>query len=159
MSASVSSRPTLWRFFPEALALSMAVVFVVNGVLMWLAIGTHPGEPGESGFDLSNQYDRVLARAARQDSLGWHVTSATQGRIVTLRVTGADGGPLPLAEVRVVAQRPLGPLARTTLAFTGTSDALVATSPLPEPGQWDLLVTVSVPHGPLLTTTERVITR
>ena len=54
-----------WRFFPWFLALGMSVVIAVNIGMAYTALHTFPGIAGSDGFDLSNHYDKVIDRVAR----------------------------------------------------------------------------------------------
>ena len=60
---------SIWRWFPHGLIMSMLVVFVVDGWFIAWRCASFPGHAGEDGFDLSNGYDRVLAR--RRHSPRW----------------------------------------------------------------------------------------
>ena len=144
-----------WRWFPAAMLGSIAVVFVVNGAMIYAAVSTFPGQAGEDGFDLSNAYARVQDGAARQAALGWQLAlEPDDGRHVVARVTGGDGAPLPGAGVAVRAERPVGPAAATVLLFGGDGDRLVSLETLPA-GRWTVQVTIAA-GGQTLTTTRRL---
>ncbi len=134
--------PSAWRFFPLAVVLSLLCVIAVNGALVWWAVETNPGEPGESGFDLSNQYDRILDGVQQQAALGWKVSAKASGRHVTLAARDAKGLSLPRASVSVIAERPLGAKERTDLEMRAAGADYAAAVDLPAAGQWDLLINV-----------------
>src|ERR1039457_524351 len=75
-SAATPPRRSAWRWFPLWVALSLLVVIIVNGGMMWAALSTFPGAAGSDGFDLSNNYDKVLDRVAQQQALGWTVQAS-----------------------------------------------------------------------------------
>ena len=92
MSRAVPARQLPWRWFPAAMLGSIAVVFAVNGAMIYAAVSTFPGQAGEDGFDLSNAYARVLDAAARQAALGWQLAlEPDAGGHVVARVTGGGG--------------------------------------------------------------------
>ena len=66
--------------FRLASSAALLVVIAVNGLLIYLALDTFPGSAGEDGFDMSNDYGRVLDGAARQAQLGWHIEAGADGR-------------------------------------------------------------------------------
>ena len=132
---------SVWRLFPWAIAASLFLVIAVNAWMIWAALSTFPGAAGMDGFDISNEYDRILAAEQRQDRLGWTLTVETDGRRPVLRLLDAQGRGLAGIVVTGVAERPLGPLYQTALIFHPTADGtLVADVALPLPGQWDLVL-------------------
>lgn len=158
MSAHVV-RPSVWRWYPRALAAAMLTVVAVNGGLVYWALHTFPGATSNDGFDASNDYNRVLAAVARQKALGWSLTAEeVQGRaVVHLR----DAKELSLRGVAVTAtaERPLGMPTRTELRFVEETDGVyVATTSLPQPGQWDLQVRVDAGDR-ALRVTRRILMR
>jgi nitrogen fixation protein FixH len=159
-SAATPARRSAWRWFPWIVALSLLVVIVVNGGMMWVALSTFPGAAGADGFDLSNGYDHVLDRAARQAALGWSVQAGLDADAHPLiALTDRAGAPLAGARIEARAERPVGPADRTTLTFQATGDGQYrAAQALPEPGQWDLLIAAGV-DGKTVSVTRRVIVR
>ena len=105
-----------WKWFPVGLLGALAVVFAVNGYLVYAALSTFPGEAGQDGFDLSNAYGRVLDLSARQTALGWHVRveAGADGHAVVV-TTDKAGRPLQGARVQARAERPVGPKQETAL--------------------------------------------
>ena len=86
---------TVWRWFPHAMIAALGLVIVVNLYMVYDAYHTFPGVAGRDGFDLSNEYDRVLATAQRQTALGWQIEAeVADGRFPVLRLTDRTGAPL-----------------------------------------------------------------
>ena len=151
-------RPSGWRWFPWAVAASMAVVAAVNVAMVCFAMGTFPGQAGADGFDLSNHYDRVLATVQQQAALGWELRATVDdaGRPV-LTLHDRDGAPLGNARVEAMAERPLGPPETTRLVFYDDgAGRYVADAALTAAGQWELRVSV-VAQGQSVATTRRVV--
>ena len=145
-----------WRWFPAAMLGSIAVVFAVNGAMIYAAVSTFPGQAGDDGFDLSNAYARVQDAAARQAALGWQLAlEPDAGGHLVARVTGGGGAPLFGVAVAARAERPVGPAAATPLRFDdGGGGRLVSLETLPA-GRWTVQVTI-VASGETLTTTRRL---
>jgi len=107
-----------WRLFPVWLITAMLMVAAVNGYMVYAAVHSFPGEAGTDGFDLSNDYDKVLKTATRQAAFGWHIRLTTDpARHAKLRLAGAAGQPLAQAQIEATAERPVGPAAVTALRF------------------------------------------
>lgn len=146
-----------WRFFPLAIVGGIGLTVAVNMAMVWSAVATFPGKAGRDGFELSNRYNAVLDREARQAALGWTVRAQAdaKGRPV-LTVTDASGQPFATARVEAIASRPLGAEQATALAFTDHgAGRFVADQPLGLSGQWDLAITAST-GGRAVTVTRRV---
>jgi nitrogen fixation protein FixH len=146
-----------WRWFPAWLIGSMALTFGVNAYLVYTAVSSFPGEAGRDGFDLGNDYARVLKVATAQAALGWQVeTTVDQARHPLLRVTDRTGRPLGTAAMDVQAERPVGPAGTTALRFSPGQDGSFKADTDLDRGQWDLLVTVRA-DGQVYTTTRRLV--
>ena len=99
-----------WDWFPWAVAASLMVVILINAGMIWAALSTFPGQAGQDGYDLSNDYNQVLRAAARQRALGWHVVLRLDAaHRLTLRLAGPDGRPLVATAAVAEAERPVGP--------------------------------------------------
>ncbi len=154
------ARPSAWKWFPLGLAGSMAVVMAVNFGMIYAALHTFPGQAGSDGFDLSNHYDAVLAHVQAQAALGWTVKAeADTARHPVLALTGPGGAPLSGAHLDAVAERPLGAVLTTPVAFREqVPGRYVAENALILPGQWDLTLTASA-NGQHMVTTKRIVVR
>jgi nitrogen fixation protein FixH len=132
-----------WRWFPHSLIATMLAVFLVNAYMVYDAYSTFPGSAGRDGFDLSNEYKRVLATAQEQAALGWHVeTEAGADGFPVLRLTGADDKAIVADEVAAQAERPVGPVSMTPLSFHRAGDGLYQADVQLAPGQWDIMLEV-----------------
>ena len=159
-STAASPRRSSWQWFPWAIAGALAVVVIVNAGMMWAALSTFPGAAGSDGFDLSNSYDRVLDRAARQAALGWTVVANLDADAhPVIALIDRTGNKLPGAQVEARAERPVGPPETATLTFQAVEGGdYRAGQALAEPGQWDLQISVRV-DDKSVNLTRRVIVR
>jgi len=150
---------TSWRWFPAWLGIAMALVFAINGYMVYAAVVSFPGQAGTDGFDLSNGYGRVLESEREQAALGWHVdASVDTGRHPRLQFADRAGQPLPDLHIEAIAERPVGPEERTTLSLRDLGQGRLQSETTLFSGQWDLLLTVhSGDH--VYSTTRRLIVR
>jgi len=134
---------TSWRWFPTWLGIAMALVFAINGYMVYASLVTFPGQAGTDGFDLSNGYGRVLESERMQAALGWHVdASVDTNRQAQLQLTDRAGQPLRDLRVEAIAERPVGPDERTTLSLRDLGQGHLQSDTTLFSGQWDLLLTV-----------------
>lgn len=148
MSATMNRRdhdPARGRWIPWAFAGAMAVVFAVNGVLIYYAVSTFTGVTVPHAYERGRGYEAVLAEAARQDALGWTAEVSLAGG--ALRVTASDraGRPVP-GRIEGVLLRPVEGL-QVPLSFAPTGGGRWA-APLaaPERGQWEARLTLFGPN-------------
>jgi nitrogen fixation protein FixH len=150
---------TVWHWFPHGLIGTMGIVFAVNGYMVYDALSTFPGAAGQDGFDLSNQYNHVLATAQQQAGLGWQIeTGVTSERFPVLRLTDRTGAPLSATEIKAQAERPVGPVDSTALIFRAIGDGRYQTDTSLFSGQWDIMLTVQT-GGQVYNTTRRLVVK
>lgn len=129
------------------------VMFAVNGVFLYYAITTHPGEQVEKSYLQGLHYNDTLEARARQDELGW--TGA-------LGIVAEEGtAPLLVAQMADAEDMPLGGLSLTAVLHrhtSGDADIRMALTPsdsgeyttslegLPA-GDYDVIVTVTEEGG------------
>ena len=157
MSSTTSAQT--WRHFPRYMIAAMLVVVAVNVRFIVLAVATFPGAASSDDFDTSNNYNKVLANVAAQNALGWNEqASATDGRAV-IDLTGPHHTPLAGAALIAQAQRPIGTDTPITLSFQESPPGhFTATTALPAPGQWDLMLHLSQ-GGHQVRVTRRVLAK
>jgi nitrogen fixation protein FixH len=131
---------TIWSFFPWFVTAAMSVVVAVNVGMAYTALHTFPGDAGSDGFDLSNHYDQVLARVAREAVLGWTArVELDAARHPVVLLTDRSGGELSGVSIAAKVERPLGDPRVATARFTEVSPGrYVGLISLDEPGQWDV---------------------
>jgi nitrogen fixation protein FixH len=147
---------TVWRWFPYGLIATMGLVFLVNGYMVYDAFSTFPGVSGKDGFDVSNEYKRVLETAQQQAALGWQLEAAlADDRFPVLRLTDRTGAPLTASSIDAQAERPVGPVDTTALAFRSIGDGRYQSDTSLYSGQWDIMLTVHT-VGPEYRATRRL---
>jgi nitrogen fixation protein FixH len=122
------------------------VVIAVNFFMARMAVGTFGGTVVDNSYVASQNYNRWLAAADRQDRLCWTVkASLTDDRHVALQVQDS-GRTLAGATAVGDARHPLGRAEDIDLNFAAMPDGrLLSTETLPV-GRWN--VQISVRRGP-----------
>jgi nitrogen fixation protein FixH len=127
--------------------------------MFYTAVVSFPGTAGTDGFDLSNGYKRVLDAVANQAALGWRIQAALDDtRRPVLYLTDKFGAPLTTAEIEAHAERPIGPVETTRLAFRPAGEGRFQADTTLFSGQWDIMLTVRA-NGQSFNTTQRVVAR
>ena len=150
-------RGTAWRFFPWYVAAGLGFVMVVNFTMMSIAVRSFPGLATTNGFDNSNGYDHVLAKAERQAALGWTVRDTLDNARPVVTLMGRAGVPLVDARLAAAVERPLGEGAPAPLAFHAIAPGRFEANAALAPGQWNLDLTVTAPGGEYHTTRRLVV--
>lgn len=134
------------RFVLVTLVLFFVVIATVNGIMMTLAIKTFSGADAKNGYDLSQNYNKEIARAHAQAERGWKsdigfVRIDDKARL-TLTLRDKDGGPVGGLMMSALLRHPLSKGRDHALVLNeiapGTYEALeagVAT------GVWDIQIT------------------
>ena len=152
-----SESKSAWRYFPWITALAMGLVVAVNAGMMWSAFTTFPGAAQSDGFDLSNEYDRILAAKEKQNEAGWQVNAIAEQGLPVVRLSKISGGLVEGAQVEATAVRPVGPVNRSEIVFRQSGDGrYLGAEPLPLHGQWDLMLRVSL-GGHKMRVTRRIV--
>jgi nitrogen fixation protein FixH len=150
---------TVWRWFPHAMIAALGLVIVVNFLMVYDAYHTFPGVAGRDGFDLSNEYGRVLATVQRQTELGWQIEAeVADGRFPVLRLTDRTGAPLRVSAINALAERPVGPTDSTALEFRAAGDGRYQADTSLYSGQWDMMLTLQA-DGQEYRATRRVVVK
>lgn len=113
-SATLPARPQRGTFKAwHALACFIGFfgfMFAVNGIFLWTAIKTFPGEDVEKSYLTGLDYNQELARRERQSREGWSAAIGLDGSApqpeIRIRLTGNDGRALPAAAVSLQMRHP-----------------------------------------------------
>lgn len=144
------------RFVLVTLVVFFLVVATVNGIMMTLAIKTFSGADARNGYDLSQNYNREIARAKEQASRGWgsnigFVRIEDKARL-TLTLRDRAGQPVSGLAVTALLRHPLNKVRDHQLDLReiapGTYETLETGVAA---GQWDVQIVG-------LSGTERVFT-
>jgi nitrogen fixation protein FixH len=134
-----------------------AVIFTVDGLFVWRALATFPGEVSVTPYEDGLLYNRRIAQLDAQARLGWRAAAAATPRGVELVIEDRDGRPVQGLSPRGRLERPATETGRIPLRFTETAPGRYAAATGATTGAWDLTVTAQ--RGPdLLFTAERRLT-
>ena len=129
-------------WYPWIFVAGMAVVIVVNGVMVFFALGTWTGLETEGHYRKGLAYNENLAAARAQQERGWQVDlEFSPDGAVGVSFRDRDGVPLEDLAVQVLAVRPSheGHDVAGDLIHVGAG-RYRGRLEIPLPGQWDLRV-------------------
>ncbi len=124
-------------------------MFAVNGIFLWTAITTFPGEDVEKSYLTGLNYNDEIDRRSRQMEAGWvtaiGITGTGEARELTIRLTTREQDVLFASEVVAEIRHPAD---RTHDRVITLSPALDAdyTAPIGDfaPGLWTVVVTADI---------------
>lgn len=119
------------------------VMFAVNGVFLYHAITSFPGEDVKKSYVQGLNYNDTLAARAAQAELGWQAEAGLQDDQIIFRLHDAEGQALSnfavIGELRRSATRDHD----QAVTFTSNFDGSYATDRLDlQQGQWHVRITV-----------------
>ena len=134
-------RPRGW-WYPWIFVAGMAVVFAVNGVLVFLALGTWTGLETAGHYEKGLAYNENLAAARAQAERGWQAdVEYDPAGMVTATFRDRDGIPLENLTVEALALRPTHEGYDVAADLTHAGGGLYrGRLHLPLPGQWQLRI-------------------
>ncbi|MCR9077903.1 MAG: FixH family protein [Hyphomonadaceae bacterium] len=122
------------------------VMFAVNGVFLYHAITSFPGEDVKKSYVQGLNYNDTLASRAAQAELGWTAEAGLQDDQLIFRLRDAEGAALSnytvIGELRRTATRD----GDQAIIYTAQADGeYVADAGALAPGQWALRINVLDP--------------
>lgn len=141
----LSFRPITGRHVLIAVVAFFAAVSAVNGVMIWLALDTHPGQVNANPYREGLEYNQTLAAQRAQRALGWRVDVAVAAGAHAHRIDASfrdrDGRAIRGLEIVARLVRPVAQDAdRETKLRETAPGAYRGTVDLPAPGNWHLVV-------------------
>lgn len=119
------------------------VIFAVNGVFLYHAITSFPGEDVKKSYVQGLNYNDTLAARAAQAELGWSAEAGLRDDVLVFRLHDADGAPVlgkvVVGDLRRVATRESD--RELVLRANGRGEYVSEALQL-NPGQWSLNVKV-----------------
>jgi nitrogen fixation protein FixH len=119
------------------------VIIGVNFTLAYMAVSTFPGLEVANSYVASQTFD---AERNAQVGLGWALEVGADRNALTLRFTGADGGPVQPQSLRVMIGRATEAQDDSIPAFTYSAGFYTAPVNL-DPGKWVMRVEALAPDG------------
>ena len=142
MSSSVQNNtkpPLRDRIIPWYFVMAFAVVFIVNGIFVYLATTRHSGVVTENPYEKGLKYNETISLAKTQAELGWQTTLSYVNGELTYTIQDQSGNAIRNADVEAVIERPLNSEYTRKIMLKETSNGVYsATVDLPLKGQWDI---------------------
>lgn len=124
-------------------------MFAVNGIFLWTAITTFPGEDVEKSYLTGLDYNQEIARRERQAKEGWNAEIGLQGpaahQEIRIRMSKRDGSALPATVATLLMRHPADRALDRTLDVvpTGRGEYSAPVADL-MPGTWTVQFTADV---------------
>jgi nitrogen fixation protein FixH len=141
MTARIKGQFTGWHM-TVILVVFFGVVMTVNFTMARMAIGTFGGTVVDNSYVASQNYNRWLDAAERQDRLGWTVhATLTQDRFVIINISK---GKASVTGVTAVADaiHPLGRASDIPLEFRAMPDGRMKSMVALPAGRWTIQVSL-----------------
>ncbi len=124
-------------------------MFVVNGIFLWTAITTFPGEDQDRSYLAGIDYNQELARRAAQEAAGWQAeidrVGSGDGEVLHIRLKTKDGLALPAFAAHALIRHPANRRLDQTLALTANADGgYTARLGGLSQGSWKLEITADI---------------
>lgn len=115
------------------------LMFVVNGIFLFHAITSFPGEEVKKSYLQGLSYNETLAKRAEQATLGWHMAIGVDGERLVVQIIDRNGTPLSGRSVTAEVRRRATTGEDRKLALTPRSDGIheANVSGL-QMGQWEV---------------------
>lgn len=122
------------------------VMFAVNGVFLYHAITSFPGEDIKKSYVQGLNYNDTLAQRASQAELGWTAEAGVQSGELIFRLRDAEGAPLSNYAVIGEIRRSATQSADQAIIYQARANGeYVADAGDLAPGQWLLRINVMDP--------------
>lgn len=119
------------------------VIFSVNGVFLYHAITSFPGEDVKKSYVQGLNYNDTLAARAAQAELGWTAEAGLQGQELVFRLNDAEGQPLSnYAVIGEIRRRATTAADRDLVLQAATAGEYRVETGRLEVGQWDVRISV-----------------
>jgi len=124
------------------------VMFAVNGVFLYHAITSFPGEDVKKSYVQGLNYNDTLAERAAQAELGWTAEAGMQSGQLVFRLRDADGAPLSnYAVIGEIRRKATHGADQAIIYQARPNGEYVADAGHLGPGQWSLRINVMDPQA------------
>lgn len=141
------------RWIPWSIVAGFAVVILVNGIMIYIAVASFTGLQTEEHYKRGLEYNRVLEADRAQEALGWtvgmDVEQIGERRVhVSLQASDSQGNPLNGANVNARLVRPVQAGHDMDVSLVAAGNGTYETDvELPLQGQWDILAQITHRSG------------
>jgi len=158
MSATVRKPFTLngWHVL-AGFVFFFGVIFAVNGIFMYQAIHTFPGQTADDPYTAGLEYNRTLAQKAAEAELGWTAEVAKDGDVVRLIVHDREGRTVEGLNVSGKLEHPATEQGRRMIQLKEVSPGSYQVSMSDMTGAWDFSATARDKAGHVFEAHRRLI--
>ena len=154
MPAAASRKPfrlTGWHVF-LLLCAFFGFMFIVNGIFLWAALSSFPGEEENKSYLQGLHYNEAISARRVQEEQGWSaqigLTPTDEGDRLVVRFLDRDGAPLPAQDIEAQIRRTVTGVEDVPLELQrGIDGDYFADISLLDKGVWEARVQASVPYG------------
>lgn len=123
--------------------MAFAVVFLVNGIFVYVALRSNSGVVTENAYEKGLDYNATLLLAKKQQALGWSHTISYEHGTLRISLKDKNGQSITGAEVIACIERPIESEVTIKNPLSETRDGeYSADIPLPKSGQWKFTVDI-----------------
>lgn len=139
------------------------VMFVVNGIFLYSAITSFPGEDVEKSYLQGLNYNDTLEARREQAELGWTLRAGLVGAadpVLRVEVSGRDGEVISLLDVtaRLRRQATTAEDVHLVLASAGMGGVYEAVLPPLGKGLWEVTIEARSANGVDVSTATKMVT-
>lgn len=124
------------RIIPWYFVMFFAVIALVNGVMIHLALKTHTGTVTEHPYEKGLAYNQVVAAEAKQESLGWNGAISYSKGLLHFSLYDKAKRQLVPQDAKAIITRPTQSGMDFTVMLKGENTPVH----FPAPGIWDVRV-------------------
>jgi nitrogen fixation protein FixH len=124
------------KIIPWYFVMFFALIFLVNGVMVTLAIRSHTGTVTEHPYEKGLAYNRVVEAEERQEALGWRGDMQYADGILSFALRDKNGRNIAPEKGIVVISRPTQAGMDFTVPLAGAQTPLH----FPERGLWEVRI-------------------
>ena len=161
------ARPSIfsnYRWIPWTIVACFALVFAVNGGLVYFALESWTGLTTDHAYEDGLEYNRVIDESEKEAKLGWNHAIAfvsdgegTQSGQLVVQSKDKSGQPLDNLTLKAEFERPVEELPSVAATLVGNGAGRYAASvTLPRAGQWQVYLVAGV-YNAIYRTGRRII--
>lgn len=140
-----------------ALGLFFGIVFAVDGLFMFKAIATFPGQTVDNPYEAGIEYNRTLAQKEAEAELGWKAEVSHGADSIGMAVTDRHGLPMRGLTVTGKLERPATEQGRRTIQLKEVRPGVYRYAASGLSGAWDFSATVRDRAGHVFEAQRRLI--
>ena len=154
MAAAATRKPfrlTGWHVF-LLLCAFFGFMFIVNGIFLWAALSSFPGEEEQKSYLQGIHYNEAISARRIQEEQGWSaqigLTPTESGDRFVVRFLESDGSPLTAQDIHAQLRRTVTGAEDVPIELERSAEGdYFADISLLDKGVWEARVQASVPYG------------